>query len=205
MAKAIPQTGRCKIFCSRGIAVLAWEAYNTVSCKATVLFQIINQLSPLAIVDESHHACSELSLDMLKDFNPSFVLELTATPKKNSNILSHVDAAQLKAANMVKRPVIVYNRDSQQEAITDAIDLRRNLERLAEAERSKSGVPFPKNRTQKHEKTNEYPISSIRNEAASKATRRQPSQSGMRTQQIIKSLNIFIDIILGLSFCRVVP
>lgn len=105
----------------------------------TALFQIINQLSPLVIVDESHHARSELSLDMLKDFNPCFVLELTATPKKNSNILSYVDAAQLKAANMVKLPVIVYNRDSQQEVITDAIDLRRNLERLAEAERSNSG------------------------------------------------------------------
>ena len=105
----------------------------------TALFQVINQLSPLVIVDESHHARSELSLDMLKDFNPCFVLELTATPKKNSNILSYVDAAQLKAANMVKLPVIVYNRGSQQEVITDAIDLRRNLERLAEAERSKSG------------------------------------------------------------------
>ena len=105
----------------------------------TALFQVINQLSPLVIVDESHHARSELSLDMLKDFNPCFVLELTATPKKNSNILSYVDAAQLKAANMVKLPVIVYNRDSQQEVITDTIDLRRNLERLAEAERSNSG------------------------------------------------------------------
>lgn len=105
----------------------------------TALFQVINQLSPLVIVDESHHARSELSLDMLKDFNPCFVLELTATPKKNSNILSYVDAAQLKAANMVKLPVIVYNRDSQQEVITDAIDLQRNLERLAEVERSKSG------------------------------------------------------------------
>ena len=105
----------------------------------TALFQVINQLSPLVIVDESHHARSELSLDMLKDFNPCFVLELTATPKKNSNILSYVDAAQLKAANMVKLPVIVYNRDSQQEVITDAIDLRRNLERIAEAEQSKTG------------------------------------------------------------------
>lgn len=45
-------------------------------------FQIINQLSPLVIVDESHHARSDLSLEMLKNFNPCFVLDLTATPKK---------------------------------------------------------------------------------------------------------------------------
>ena len=54
----------------------------------TALFQIINQLNPLVIVDESHHARSELSLEMLENFNPCFVLDLTATPKKESNIIS---------------------------------------------------------------------------------------------------------------------
>ena len=38
----------------------------------TALFQIINQLNPLVIVDESHHARSELSLEMLENFNPCF-------------------------------------------------------------------------------------------------------------------------------------
>jgi len=52
----------------------------------TALFQIINQLNPLVIVDESHHARSELSLEMLENFNPCFVLDLTATPKKERNI-----------------------------------------------------------------------------------------------------------------------
>ena len=89
----------------------------------TALFQVINQLSPLVIVDESHHARSELSLEMLKNFNPCFVLDLTATPKKESNIISYVDAVQLKKENMVKLPVIVYNRNSQNEVLTDAIDL----------------------------------------------------------------------------------
>lgn len=62
------------------------------------------------IVDESHHATSDLSLEMLKNFNPSFILDLTATPKSYSNVISYVDAAQLKRENMVKLPVIVYNR-----------------------------------------------------------------------------------------------
>lgn len=104
----------------------------------TALFQIINQLSPLVIVDESHHARSELSLDMLTNFNPCFVLELTATPRQYSNILSYVDALQLKRANMVKLPVIVYNRSSQQEVVTDAIDLRCRLEEIARQEQQKS-------------------------------------------------------------------
>lgn len=105
----------------------------------TALFQVINQLSPLVIVDESHHARSELSLEMLGNFNPCFVLDLTATPKKTSNIISYVDAVQLKAEHMVKLPVIVYNRDSQNEVIIDAIDLRNRLEQMAQAEQAKTG------------------------------------------------------------------
>ncbi len=105
----------------------------------SALFQIINQLSPLVIVDESHHARSELSIEMLANFNPCFVLDLTATPKKESNIISYVDAVQLKNENMVKLPVIVYNRDSQTEVLTDAIDLRNKLEEIAVAEQKKTG------------------------------------------------------------------
>lgn len=105
----------------------------------TALFQIINQLNPLVIVDESHHARSELSLEMLENFNPCFVLDLTATPKKESNIISYVDAVQLKNEHMVKLPVIVYNRDSQSEALIDAIDLRNKLEEIADAEYTETG------------------------------------------------------------------
>lgn len=105
----------------------------------TALFQIINQLNPLVVVDESHHAWSELSLEMLENFNPCFVLDLTATPKKESNIISYVDAVQLKNEHMVKLPVIVYNRDSQSEVLVDAIDLRNKLEEIADAEYTKTG------------------------------------------------------------------
>lgn len=105
----------------------------------TALFQIINQLNPLVIVDESHHARSNLSLEMLANFNPCFVLDLTATPKKESNIISYVDAVQLKSEHMVKLPVIVYNRDKQSEVLIDTIDLRRNLEKRATAECRKTG------------------------------------------------------------------
>ena len=101
----------------------------------TALIQVFNQLSPVVIVDESHHTTGDLSVEMLRNLNPSFILDLTATPRENSNIISYVDAAQLKAENMVKLPVIVYNRPSQEEVIADALDLRNKLDELA---RSKS-------------------------------------------------------------------
>lgn len=56
---------------------------------------------------------------------------MTATPKSESNIISYVDAVQLKGEHMVKLPVIVYNRDSQAEVLIDAIDLRNKLEQIA--------------------------------------------------------------------------
>ena len=62
----------------------------------TALIQVLNQLSPVVIVDESHNAQSDLSVEMLKNLNPSFILDLTATPKENSNIISFVDARELK-------------------------------------------------------------------------------------------------------------
>lgn len=102
----------------------------------TALIQVLNQISPVVIVDESHHTTGELSVEMLKNLNPSFILDLTATPRENSNIISYVDAVQLKAENMVKLPVILYNRPSQEEVIADALDLRNRLEEFAKKEPS---------------------------------------------------------------------
>lgn len=119
--------------------VLGTPEQKIENADDTALFQIINQLSPLVIVDESHHARSNLSLEMLSNFNPCFVLDLTATPKKESNIISYVDAVQLKRENMVKLPVIVYNRNNQGEVLADTIDLRNKLEELAKVEESQTG------------------------------------------------------------------
>ncbi|MDE5557315.1 MAG: DEAD/DEAH box helicase family protein [Ruminococcus sp.] len=100
----------------------------------TALIQVLRNLNPVVIVDESHNAGSDLSIEMLNNLNPSFVLDLTATPRKNSNIISYVDTRELKKENMVKLPVIVYNRTSRNSVIDDAIHLRNVLEKQAIAE-----------------------------------------------------------------------
>ena len=105
----------------------------------TALIQAIRSLEPIVIVDESHHATSDLSLEMLKNFNPSFILDLTATPKSNSNVISYVDAAQLKRENMVKLPVIVYNRKTHSDVFLDAITIRTNLEAKAKIDQATTG------------------------------------------------------------------
>ena len=110
-----------------------------VDTPDTALIQVLRKLQPVVIVDESHNAESNLSIEMLNNLNPSFILDLTATPRKNSNILSYVDAWELKKENMVKLPVIVYNRSSRNSVIEDAIQLRNNLEQQAIAEEQESG------------------------------------------------------------------
>lgn len=50
------------------------------------LFEIIRRSRPLIIADEGHNFGTGLSMDLLSSFNPSFVLELTATPVQRSNV-----------------------------------------------------------------------------------------------------------------------
>lgn len=98
------------------------------------LVSVIRHYKPVVIVDESHHAATTLSVDMLRNFNPRFILELTATPRTTSNVIAYVPAAKLKSAAMVKLPVIVYNRHSRDDVIADAIIFRQSLERIGRAE-----------------------------------------------------------------------
>ncbi len=44
----------------------------------TALIQVLRHLRPVTIVDESHNATSALSVEMLNNIYPSFILELTA-------------------------------------------------------------------------------------------------------------------------------
>lgn len=105
----------------------------------TALINVLRFLNPVLVVDESHNAESDLSVDMLKNLNPSFILDLTATPKDNSNIVSLVPAIELKKEHMVKLPVIVYNNHDKTEVINNALHLQRKLEILAKKQEAEGG------------------------------------------------------------------
>lgn len=103
------------------------------------LMGVINALSPVIVLDESHNAGSKLTKTALSKMNPSFILELTATPKKDSNIISIVTAGTLKRENMVKIPMIVYGRPDVEHVLYTTMDYRNTLEKAAELEYKKSG------------------------------------------------------------------
>lgn len=112
---------------------------------AKSLANVFRLRMPLVIVDEAHNARSDLSYDTLRRFNPSGIIEFTATPaahtrtKVGSNILFSVSASELKAAQMIKMPIRLVERGNPHEAISSAIAKREELERLAAEEEKTSG------------------------------------------------------------------
>lgn len=100
------------------------------------LMKVLQAVHPVVVVDESHNAVSKLSEQMLNDLQPSLVLDFTATPKENSNIICFTDALELKRNNMVKLPVIVYNHTTKSQVIDSALHLQRKLEMTAKQQNS---------------------------------------------------------------------
>ena len=82
---------------------------------------------PLMIVDEAHNAVTGLAREMQARVNPCAIVELTATPRLNSNILHSVTAQELKAEEMIKLPVMLSEHDSWQNAVTSAVARRAAL------------------------------------------------------------------------------
>jgi len=115
------------------------QEYLLPETDESALINVIRSLNPVLIVDESHNAESPLSVDMLRNLNPSFILDLTATPKDNANIISLVPAIELKKEHMVKLPVIVYNHENKEGVVESALHLRKKLEALAVQMEEKGG------------------------------------------------------------------
>ena len=106
----------------------------------TALISALAGTNPIVIVDESHHAGSKLSIDMLRNLNPRFVLELTATPDpKRANVIAQATARELKREEMVKLPVVVYRRADKRAVLADAVTLQRRLEAIAEQDERHTG------------------------------------------------------------------
>jgi type III restriction enzyme len=85
--------------------------------------------------DEAHNAVTGLTRDMQIRVNPCAIIEFTATPRFNSNILHSVTAQELKAAEMIKLPIILAEYDSWQTAVNGAIASRAALAEAATGER----------------------------------------------------------------------
>ncbi len=96
---------------------------------------LISYLRPLMIIDEAHNYSSELSLEIMQKLRPAAVIELTATPARNSNVLFQVSASELKAEEMIKLPIELTENFSWEMTIDSAVQKRTALEKLAAREK----------------------------------------------------------------------
>ncbi len=108
------------------------------------LANVLRLRRPFVVVDEAHNSRTELAFDTLARFCPSGIMELTATPdmeRTPSNVLHSVSAAQLKAEQMIKLPVVLQTEQNWQQCLSDGIAKRNGLQVLADEER-RGGAPY---------------------------------------------------------------
>ena len=102
--------------------------------KGQVKFSFRNLLTlhrPLVIVDEAHNNTSALSIEVLQRINSACVVEFTATPASDSNVLHSVSATELKAEEMIKLPIRLTEHKGWEDAVRDSILTRQRLYDLA--------------------------------------------------------------------------
>lgn len=91
-------------------------------------------IRPLIVLDEGHNAYSIDRRRLLGEFNPRFLLELTATPNREySNILVKIGGQRLRDAEMIKLPIeLVADMNAPwKDTLKAALDQRAELERQA--------------------------------------------------------------------------
>jgi type III restriction enzyme len=116
---------------------LAEQPYLTTADIGRTKYSLANLLAyyqPIVIVDEAHNATTSLSIETLGRLRPACIIEWTATPAPEQNVLFTVSAEELKAEHMIKLPIALRGHPNWQDAVRDAVLTRERLGKEAAAE-----------------------------------------------------------------------
>ncbi|MFY8011413.1 MAG: DEAD/DEAH box helicase [Saprospiraceae bacterium] len=99
----------------------------------TSLGNTLKVLRPLVVIDEGHRAYGENARNTIRNFNPSFILELSATPPPNSNELVKITGRELHEEEMIKLDIHLTNKTSLdwQDTLLASFEKRNDLEKKA--------------------------------------------------------------------------
>jgi type III restriction enzyme len=108
----------------------------------TSLGNTLRTLSPVIILDEGHKAYSKGAQDTLRGFNPGIIIELSATPSKESNILVDISGRELLREEMIKLDLHVVNKVSPdwKDTLLAGVNKRNILEKKAREYEANSGI-----------------------------------------------------------------
>ncbi|MDO9155166.1 MAG: DEAD/DEAH box helicase family protein [Paludibacter sp.] len=107
----------------------------------TSLGNTLKVLRPLVVIDEGHRAYGELARNTVRNFNPSFILELSATPPPNSNELVKITGRELHEEEMIKLDIHLTNKTSLdwQDTLLASFEKRNDLEKKAKEYEENTG------------------------------------------------------------------
>ncbi len=99
----------------------------------TSLGNTLKVLKPLVIIDEGHRAYGENARNTVRNFNPSFILELSATPPEGSNELVQITGRELHEEGMIKLDIHLTNKTSLdwKDTMLASLEKQNYLEKLA--------------------------------------------------------------------------
>ena len=108
----------------------------------TSLGNALRLLRPLILLDEGHRAYGQLARSTLEGFNPSMIVELSATPRPESNVLVEISGRELLAEEMIKLDLHIANSASRswQDTLLASIKRRKLLEDKARAYKAQTGI-----------------------------------------------------------------
>jgi type III restriction enzyme len=119
----------------------AWGGGPTVKQS---LGNVLCLARPTVILDEGHTTYTPTRRQTLAKFNPSFILELSATPNRakeqQSNVLTSVTGMALKKEEMVKLPLNLHNAGQAdwKDTLAAAHGKVEELQRIADRERDET-------------------------------------------------------------------
>ena len=107
----------------------------------TSLGNTLRLLRPLIILDEGHKAYSRNAKNTLEGFNPCMIVELSATPPTEANVLVSISGRELHAEEMIKLDLHIKNKASAawEDTLLAAMEHRKMLEAQALAHEAETG------------------------------------------------------------------
>ena len=108
----------------------------------TSLGNTLRLLQPLIILDEGHKAYSHNAKATLEGFNPCMIVELSATPPQEANVLVEITGQALNAEQMIKLDLHIQNKASVswQDTLLAAVEHRQALEAQAREHEAQTGI-----------------------------------------------------------------
>jgi len=107
----------------------------------TSLGNTLKVLQPLVVIDEGHRAYGENARNTVRNFNPSFILELSATPPEGSNELVKITGRELHEEEMIKLDIHLTNKTSLdwKDTMLASFEKQNQLEKLAKEYEENTG------------------------------------------------------------------